>query len=255
MFAVALAAPVRAADVIPSRPKITDDMPPPSATEVWSPVPPVVSAPADGIPSDAIVLFGGKDLNAWESAKNPDQPAPWKVEDGALVVAPKTGDIRTKQRFGDIQLHIEWRVPADVTGSSQGRGNSGIFFMCLYELQVLDSYHNPTYVNGQAGAVYKQRIPLVNASRKPGEWQTYDAMWVAPRFDADGKLLRPAYLTVLHNGVLVQYHAAVKGPTSHRGTPPYTAHAAKLPLMLQDHNDRIAYRNVWVRELNLPEEK
>lgn len=230
------------------------NLPAPELTEVWTPVPPIITAPAGGIPSDAIVLFNGKDLNAWESAKD-GAAAPWKLEDGAMVAVAKTGDVRTKQGFGDIQLHVEFRTPAKVVGESQGRGNSGVFFMGQYELQVLDSYNNKTYVNGQVASIYKQHIPLVNAARPPGEWQTYDAVFLAPRFDAAGKLVRPAYFTVFHNGVLAQYHVAVRGPTAWRGTPPYVAHPNKLPLQLQDHGNPTAFRNIWVRELTLPETK
>jgi hypothetical protein len=243
-----------AIEALPARPVMTPDLPPPEATEVWTPVPPVVTAPADAPPSDAIVLFDGRNLDAWESVKTLDAPAPWKIQDGAAIVVPKSGGIRTRARFGDLQLHIEWRAPAEVKGSGQSRGNSGVFFMGLYELQVLDSYENKTYVNGQAGAIYKQIVPLVNAARKPGEWQVYDAVWIAPRFAADGELLRPARVTVFHNGVLVQHDVAVKGPTVFRGTPRYFAHASKLPLELQEHGSAVAFRNVWVRELTLPGE-
>jgi len=232
-----------------------DNLPPHELTEFYAPVPPVITAPAGGIPSDAIVVFDGKNLDNWESAKNPGQPAPWRLEDGAVIVEPKTGDIRTKQSFGDIQLHLEFREPVKIVGDSQGRGNSGVFFMGLYELQVLDSYNNPTYVNGQVGSIYKQHVPLVNAARPPGEWQTYDAVFLAPRFDAAGQLLRPAYFTVFHNGVLIQYHVAARGPTAWRGTPPYVAHPAKLPLQLQEHGNPVAFRNIWIREITLPETK
>jgi len=236
--------------------------PPYTLTEVWSPVPPVVTAPADGAPSDAIVLFDGKNLDAWAPAR-PDGH-PWKIEDGAMVIVPTLAparpcDQQTKRAFGDVQLHLEFRTPAEVKGSGQGRGNSGVFFMGLYELQILDSYDNPTYVNGQAGSVYKEHAPLVNASRPPGEWQTYDAVFIAPRFAADGTLLSPARLTAFHNGVLVQLGVALTGPTPNGPTynqpklPPYAAHAAKLPLALQDHRNPVAFRNIWVRELTLPE--
>ena len=173
-------------------------------------------------------------------------------EDGAMVVAPKTGYIRTKQSFGDIQLHLEFRTPSVVKGTSQGRGNSGVFFMGLYEVQVLDSFNNKTYVNGQVGAVYKQHVPLVNASRGPGEWQTYDIVFLAPTFLANGVVDRPARVTVFHNGVIVQHDVEIKGETAHRGYPFYHPHAAKLPLQLQDHGDLVAYRNIWVRELSIP---
>jgi hypothetical protein len=230
-------------------------------TEVWSPVPAVVTAPANTAPSDAIVLFDGSNLDQWEPVRAGGQP--WKIEDGALTVVPTrapnpTSDQRTKQAFGDVQLHIEWRTPAEVRGDGQNRGNSGVFFMGLYELQILDSFRNETYVNGQAGAVYKEQAPLVNVSRPPGEWQSYDAVFIAPRFAADGKLLSPARMSAFHNGVLVQHDVALTGPTPNGPTfnqptlPPYAAHAAKLPLMLQDHRNPVAFRNIWVRELALP---
>jgi hypothetical protein len=236
--------------VIP-RPQADKSMQP-EETEVWTPVPPVVSAPANAVPSDAIVLFDGKSLENWRSIKG-DDPAPWKIEDGAMVVVPKTGDIMTKASFGDIQLHIEFREPLPVEGHSQGRGNSGVFFMGLYELQVLDSYDNPTYVNGQAGSIYKQTPPLVNACRPPGEWQSYDAVWIAPRFSPDGSLLSPARLTVLQNGVLILLNARVYGPTIYQGRPHYVPHAARLPLELQEHHNPVAFRNIWIRELSLPQ--
>src|SRR5258708_4056517 len=224
----------------------------PELTEEWTPVPPIISAPANGVPSDAVVLFDGKNLDAWTPVK-PGSPG-WKVIDGAMVVEPKTGDMHTTAVFGDIQLHIEFKIPTGLKTTGQDRGNSGVFFMGLYELQVLDSYENTTYVNGQAGSVYKQHPPLVNASRPPGEWQTYDAVFIAPRFAADGSVLKPAYLTVFHNGVLVQCNVAIRGFTRYRGYPEYKAHAAKLPLELQEHNHRVAFRNIWVREIKLPEE-
>lgn len=233
-------------------------LPPPEATEYWTPVPPVVTAAPNTAPSDALVLFDGTSLETWEPARK--NGASWKIEDGAMVIIPTpapgaTSDQRTKQAFGDIQLHLEFRTPAKVEGESQGRGNSGIHFMGLYELQILDSYHNPTYVNGQASSVYKQHPPLVNASRGPGEWQIYDVVFVAPRFDAEGKLASPARITAFHNGVLVQHDVVLKGPTAWRGAPAYKAHAAKLPLVLQDHRNPTAFRNIWVRELALPEIK
>lgn len=232
-----------------------DGLPPPELTEYWEPVPKVVEVPANGVPSDAIVLFDGKDLSKWESEKNPGEPSPFKIEGGAAVVVAKAGGMKTKQSFGDVQLHLEWRSPTQIVGKSQGRGNSGVFFMGMYEVQVLDSYENPTYVNGQAGSIYKQHPPLVNATRKPGEWQTYDIVFQAPRFDGSGKLLRPAYITVFHNGVLVQNHAELTGPTQWRGTSPFKAHPAKLPLSLQEHGNPVAFRNIWIRELSLPEPK
>ncbi len=240
--------------VVPAAP---DELPPPQLTEFWSPVPPVIRAPAGQPPSDAIILFDGNGLAAWESEKEPGRPAPWRVEDGALIPVEKSGDIRTKTGFGDIQLHLEYRYAADIRGASQLRGNSGVFFMGLYELQVVDSYENPTYVNGQAASIYKQHPPLVNAARPPGEWQTYDAVWTAPRFAPDGRLLQPARLTVFHNGVLVHHHAVLRGPTVYRGSPSYRAHPARLPLKLQEHRndskDPLSFRNIWVRELPPPE--
>jgi hypothetical protein len=241
-----------AANIAPAAPA-APALPPPEITELWTPIPPVVSAPANGVPSDAIVLFDGLSLDGWESVKG--GPAPWKIEGGNLVVTPRSGYIQTKASFGDMQLHLEFRTPAEVKGDSQGRGNSGVFFMGLYEVQILDSYNNATYVNGQAGAVYKQHIPLVNASRPPGEWQSYDIVFIAPRFRAAGVVETPGRLTVFHNGVLVQHNVEIKGTTGHRGYPAYTPHAAKLPLQLQDHSNPIAFRNIWVRELNLPGSK
>ena len=240
------APPTKAAPAAP----VVPELPPAALTDVWAPVPPVVSAPASGAPSDAIVLLDGKNFDAWESVKG--GPAPWILEDGGMVVAPRTGAIRTKAAFGDIQFHLEFRSPSVVKGTSQGRGNSGVFFMGRYEVQVLDSYNNPTYVNGQAGAVYKQHFPLVNSSRPPGEWQTYDIVFVAPRFAPGGVMDTPARLTVFHNGVLVQHDVEVKGPTENRGYPAYKPHAARLPLELQDHGDLVGFRNIWVREISLP---
>jgi len=223
-------------------------------TEIWEPVPAKVTPGklAGDAPSDAIVLMNGKDLNAWQK-ENGGAPT-WKIDkDGAATVVKGTGNLETKQAFGSIQLHIEWREPSAIVGSSQSRGNSGIFFMGRYELQVLDSYDNPTYVNGQAGSIYKQHIPLVNASRKPGEWQVYDVVFSAPQFYADGNLQTPAYVTFLHNGVLVQDHVAIKGGTEWIGKPVYKAHKEKEGLILQDHSNDggnpVSYRNIWIREL------
>ncbi|RMG66439.1 MAG: DUF1080 domain-containing protein, partial [Bacteroidetes bacterium] len=198
-------------------------------------------------PSDAIVLFDGKDLTNWESGDG--SPAKWTVSDGAMTVAPGTGSIRTKMGFGDMQLHIEWRSPSEITGDGQGRGNSGIFLMSTYEIQVLDCYENRTYSNGQAASVYKQHIPLANACLPPGEWQTYDIIFMAPIFGDDGQLRRPATVTVLHNGVLVQNHVTIRGDTPYKGLPTYHAHASRLPLLLQDHGNLVSFRNIWVREL------
>lgn len=221
----------------------------PKATEVWEPVPKVIT-PGVGTsaPSDAIVLFNGTDLSQW--VRDPEGTAPrWKVEDGAFMPVSGSGGLRTKRAFGDCQLHIEWRTPAAVSGEGQGRGNSGVFLMGRYEVQVLDSYDNRTYANGQAASLYKQAIPLVNASRRPGEWQSFDIVFRAPRRDAAGNVTTPAFVTVFHNGVLVQDHVALKGNTVYTGQPFYEKHADKEPLMLQDHGNPVAFRNVWIREL------
>jgi len=215
------------------------------------PLPPVVDPGAAGppvaAPADAIVLFDGKDLIQWEDGKG--EPARWKVGGGYMEVAAKTGSIRTKKGFGDCQLHLEWATPGAVAGEGQERGNSGVFLMETYEVQVLDSYNNRTYADGQAAAIYGQYSPLVNACRKPGEWQTYDIVFHRPRFGADGKLVEPARLTVFHNGVLVHDNCELTGPTSHKARPPYKAQADKLPLSLQDHGNPVRYRNIWLREL------
>lgn len=198
-------------------------------------------------PSDAIVLFDGKDLSQWQIGSG--EPAKWKVENGYMEVAPRAGSILTRRGFGDCQLHLEWATPLVVKGEGQGRGNSGVLLMGKYEVQVLDSYSNTTYPDGQAAALYGQYPPLVNASRPPGEWQTYDIIFRRPRFDQDGKLVRPARVTVLHNGVVVQDSVELMGPTTHRARPPYTAHPDQLPLTLQDHGELVRYRNIWIREL------
>lgn len=198
-------------------------------------------------PSDAIVLFDGKDLSQWQIGSG--EPAKWKVENGYMEVAPRAGSILTRRGFGDCQLHLEWATPLVVKGEGQGRGNSGVLLMGKYEVQVLDSYSNTTYPDGQAAALYGQYPPLVNASRPPGEWQTYDIIFRRPRFDQDGKLVRPARVTVLHNGVVVQDSVGLMGPTTHRARPPYTAHPDQLPLTLQDHGELVRYRNIWIREL------
>jgi hypothetical protein len=220
----------------------------PKLTEVWQPVPPTVtpglgSAP----PSDAIVLFAGNDLSQWQQADG--GPPKWSIADGAFTVVKGTGTLSTKRGFGDCQLHIEWRTPAKVEGQGQGRGNSGIFLQGRYEVQVLDSYNNTTYSNGQAGSIYKQHIPLVNASRKPGEWQSYEIFFRAPRFAENGKVTTPGYLTVVHNGVLIQDHVELKGNTVYIGAPSYEKHNLKEPLTLQDHGNPVSYRNIWIREL------
>lgn len=221
----------------------------PEATEVWQPVPPVVDTTApSGVPSDAIVLFNGSDLQSWVGEKSPEPT--WTVADNILTIKPHSGGITTKRAFGDCQLHIEWRSPEKVVGHSQERGNSGIFFQGLYEVQILDSFQNPTYVNGQAASLYKQQAPFVNASRPPGQWQVYDIVFRSPRFNPDGTLHQPGYVTVLHNGVLVQDHTTIQGGTVYIGKPVYTAHPLKLPLSLQDHGCPVSFRNIWIRELN-----
>jgi hypothetical protein len=199
-------------------------------------------------PSDAVVLFDGKNISQWASEDG--QPAKWKVADGYMEVVPHSGYIHTRQPFGDCQLHVEFAEPVPPVGEGQDRGNSGLFLMGLYEVQVLDSYQNKTYADGQASAVYGQFPPQVNASRPPGQLQTYDIIFHAPRFDKDGKLLRPARMTVLHNGVLVQDNVELSGPTAHHDRPPYKPTPTKLPLSLQDHGNPVRFRNIWIRELD-----
>ena len=230
----------------------------PEETEQWTPVPAIVTAGTNGAaPSDAVVLFNGTNLDEWVLMKD-KSPATWTLADGAMTVNKAVGGIETKRSFTDYQLHLEWRIPVGITGTGQARGNSGVFLASTgpgdmgYELQVLDSYNNTTYVNGQAASIYKQSPPLVNAMRPPGEWQTYDIIWTAPRFNADGTVKSPAYITALHNGVLVQNHYALKGHTPYIGLPQYKAHGA-APIKLQSHGDPsppISFRNIWVRVLN-----
>jgi hypothetical protein len=222
------------------------------------PVPPVIDPGTSSTqtepgrpPSDATVLFDGKDLSKWQ--QDDGSAAKWKVEDGYFEVVPKTGELRTKEAFGDCQLHVEFREPTPPHGESQERGNSGVFLMGLYEVQVLDSYENKTYADGQAAAIYGQYPPQVNASRPPGEWQWYDIVFHGPRFDASGKVLRKARFTVFHNGVLVQDNVEPTGPTAHGQRPPYKPTPDKLPLALQDHGNPVRYRNIWIRELKTGE--
>jgi hypothetical protein len=228
----------------------------PEDTELWSPEPAVVDPgayAASAIPSDAIMLFDGKDLREWVSV-NDGSPAQWTVSADVVTVKRGAGNIETRRKFTDYQLHLEWRVPRNVVSSGQGRGNSGLFLASTgkgdagYELQILDSYRNKTYVNGQAGSIYKQHPPLVNAMRPPGEWQTYDVIWTAPRFNSDGTLSRPASVTAFHNGVLIQNQAVIAGETLYIGKPAYRAHGPS-PIKLQDHGDPVSFRNIWVREL------
>jgi len=231
----------------------------PKLTEVWTPVPKIVTPGTTNsdAPSDAVILFDGKNLDEWVSVKDPKNSAEWTVADGAITVNKSKGNIQTKRTFTDYQLHIEWKIPANITGSGQARGNSGVFLASTgpgddgYEMQVLDCYNNTTYVNGQTASIYKQSIPLANACKKPGEWQTYDIIWTAPRFNDDGTLKSPARVTALHNGVLVQNNYELKGVTKYIGSPEYKKHGAS-PIKLQAHGDPsepISYRNIWVREL------
>jgi hypothetical protein len=217
---------------------------PPPKTE-----PPIVSAGKNNSdpPSDAVVLFNGQDLSHWQSADS--SAAKWKVIGGYAEVAPGTGDIQTRDKFGDVQLHIEWATPPVPKGEGQERGNSGVFLMGQYEIQVLDSYENRTYYHGQAGSVYKQYAPLVNASRKPGEWQTYDIIFHAPKFDEQGKVIDRARVTVVHNGVLIQNNVEIYGITYNDRPAIYIAHPPLLPLRLQDHGNPVRYRNIWIRRL------
>ncbi|HTV14362.1 MAG TPA: DUF1080 domain-containing protein [Acidobacteriaceae bacterium] len=230
----------------------------PEDTEIWKPVPAVVTpgTPASQPPSDAIQLFNGHNEDEWVSAED-HTPAQWTVAHGLLTVNKHAGNIETKKRFEDYQLHVEFRIPADITGTGQARGNSGVFLASTgpgddgYELQVLDAYNNSTYVNGMGASIYKQSPPLVNAARKPGKWQTYDVVWTAPRFNADGSLKSPAYVTVFFNGVLVQNHFQLAGQTLYIGKPFYKAYD-RAPIKLQAHGDASApmsFRNIWVREL------
>ena len=234
--------------------------PKPEDTEVWTPVPAIVTPGAtdSAPPSDAIVLFDGKNQDEWVSAQD-HTPAKWTVADGILTVskAPGVGNIETKRKFKNYQLHIEFRIPANISGSGQARGNSGVFLASTgpgddgYELQVLDSYNNTTYVNGQAASIYKQSPPLVNPNRKPGEWQTYDIVWTAPRFNDDGSVKTPAYVTAFFNGVLVQNHFELKGQTLYIGTPFYKKYDS-APIKLQAHGDKsepLSFRNIWARDL------
>ena len=219
----------------------------PKLTEVWEPQPKVVTPGINNAaPSDAIILFDGKNLNEWTNSKG--ENATWEVKDGALTVVKGKGDIITKQKFGSCQLHIEWRSPSKIEGEGQGRGNSGIFLQERYEVQVLDNYNNKTYANGQAASIYKQSIPLANACRKPGEWQTYDIIYTAPKFDQAGNVISNGRGTVIHNGVLVQNNYEIKGETMYIGAPFYKAHE-KASIKLQDHGNPVSFRNIWIREL------
>ena len=215
------------------------------------PMPPVVDPGPAGkpvpAPSDAIILFDGKNLSNWTNRKG--QPAKWKVENGYMEVVAKTGAIQTRQNFGDCQLHVEWASPVVVKGEGQGRGNSGVFLMNIYEVQILDCYNNNTYADGMTASLYAQYPPLVNACRPPGEWQTYDIIFRRPRFDDKGQLISPACFTVFHNNILVHNNVELIGPTTHKARPPYKAHPDRLPISLQDHGNPIRFRNIWIRDL------
>src|ERR1700754_4563032 len=230
----------------------------PGDTEIWTPEPKVVT-PGKNLsdaPSDAIILFDGKNLDEWVQ-NNDKSPAKWDVKDGILTVNKNYGNIETKRKFTNYQLHIEWKEPSKLEGSGQGRGNSGVFLASIgdgdagYELQVLDSYNNKTYVNGMAGSIYKQAIPLANPARKNGEWQTYDVIWTAPTFNEDGTVKTPARVTVIFNGVLVQNNVTLLGPTQYIGKPSYSVKHGAAPIKLQAHGDKSepdSFRNIWVRE-------
>ncbi|HKJ78334.1 MAG TPA: DUF1080 domain-containing protein [Prolixibacteraceae bacterium] len=223
----------------------------PEMTEIWDPEVPTITpgeTPANA-PSDAIVLFDGEDLSSEWTNGDGGEPG-WTVGDGAVTVKKGEGVIKTKRVFDDFQLHIEWRSPSEVKGESQGRGNSGIFLQEKYEVQVLDNYDNRTYRNGQAGSIYKQHAPLVNASKKPGEWQTYDIIYTAPRWKDENTYFTPPKVTVLHNGVLVQNNVEVRGPTEYIGIPEYSIKKhGPGSIVLQDHGNPVSYRNIWIREL------
>lgn len=223
--------------------QITD----PVATEVWEPEPRLVK-PGNMLaaPSDAVILFNGTDVSAWQHRDGSD--IRWEVKDGAMTVVGGSGAIFTREDYGDVQLHIEWRAPAVIKGEGQGRGNSGVFLQNMYEVQMLDSYQNRTYSNGQAGSIYKQTMPLVNACRPPGEWQTYDIIYKAPTFNADGIKTSSAFITVIQNGVVIQNHTEIRGTTPYIGLPQNPAHADG-PIQLQDHGNPVSYRNIWLRKL------
>ncbi|MBN2762490.1 MAG: DUF1080 domain-containing protein [Bacteroidales bacterium] len=227
----------------------------PESTEIYSPVPPIVT-PGQGTkpPSDAIVLFEGTNFNEWQSAGGGD--VEWTLADGCMTVKPKSGNIKTKRHFGDCQLHVEWRTPVETPANERGFGNSGILLQGRYELQVFDSYEypvyvngKPIYVNGQAGSIYKQAIPLVNACKKQGEWQVYDIIYIAPRFSETERVIIPARITVLHNGILILNNFEIQGTIAYIGAPEYKAHDLKEPLSLQEHDDPVSYRNIWIRDL------
>ena len=217
-------------------------------TEYWEPEPAkVIPGTGTNPPSDAIILFDGTSLDEW--IDDDGETPKWKVEDGTVTVVPKTGSMTTRRAFGDCQLHVEFSCPPEDTGTSQQKGNSGVVMQGRYEIQVLDNYENKTYVNGQCASVYKQYPPLVNACKPPGEWQTYDIIYTAPRFRENGILFTPGYVTIIHNGVLVQNHVEIRGRVKYIGLPEYQPHNLKEPLMLHNHTDSVKFRNIWIREL------
>lgn len=223
-------------------------------SEFWTPQPKIVTPPdmdhaVIAPPSDAVVLLGLKDnaISEWVNCEE-GKPVGWQIENGIMTVKPQSGSIRTKKDFGDFQLHLEWSAPTEIVGESQGRGNSGVFMQGMYEVQILDNYQNETYANGQAGSIYKQTPPLVNACQKPGKWNTYDIVYTAPRFKEDGSLQSHGRITVLHNGVLVQNNTMILGTTEFIGFPRIVAHG-KGPIILQDHLNPVRFRNIWIREL------
>ena len=223
-------------------------------SEFWTPQPKIVTPPdmdnaVVAPPSDAVVLLGLKDnaISEWVNCEE-GKPVGWQIENGIMTVKPHSGSIRTKKDFGDFQLHLEWSAPTEIVGESQGRGNSGVFMQGMYEVQILDNYQNETYANGQAGSIYKQTPPLVNACQKPGKWNSYDIIYTAPRFKEDGSLQSHGRITVLHNGVLVQNNTMILGTTEFIGFPRIVAHS-KGPIILQDHLNPVRFRNIWIREL------
>ena len=221
---------------------------PDKVTELYEPIPPVISSSSFVTPpSDAIILFDGQDFSQWELSKNARE-IDWIIQEDYMTVNPGSGDIQTKALFSDVQLHIEWRCPKEISGKGQGRGNSGIFFQNRYEIQILDNYNNGTYTNGQAGSVYKQHAPLVNVCKAPGEWQSYDIIFTAPIFNKQGRKVRPGYFTVFQNGVLIQNHVEIQGTTVWVGAPKNKPHGPG-PIKLQDHGNPVSFRNIWLREL------
>ncbi len=242
--------------IYPSNAQVT---PKPEDTEFYSPVPNIITPGKNSSqpPSDAIILFNGKNLNEWVSSNDTTMPAQWKIDKNMFTVNKRSGNIQTRRSFMDYQLHLEWMIPKIISGKGQARGNSGLFLASTgrddagYELQILDSYKNPTYVNGQSGSIYKQHIPLVNANKPPGTWQTYDVIWTAPRFNEDGSVKSPARVTAFFNGILIQNNVELKGSTVYIGPPSYIKHGAS-PIKLQSHGDEsepISFRNIWIRPL------